>query len=721
VTYGLVRDTLRHIEPGSELKDLGEHRLRDLRYTERIYQLVVPDLPADFPPLRTHGLVTPVPPGDPTPLEESPGRPAPHEAPRDEGRYQRKGRLGGGGMAEVYLAHDQVLDRDVALKVLRQQYAEDEEFVERFEREAKSAAALNHPNIVAVYDRGKAEDGSYYIAMEYVPGGSLKEHLLEEAPLAPRAAVTLALQIAKALEAAHKRGVIHRDIKPQNVLLTEEGEAKVADFGIARAASSATMTKTGSVLGTAHYLSPEQALGQQATTRSDLYSLGVVLYEMLTGGFPYDADTPLGVAMQAVSGELHSPKEVRPEVPEGVDAVAVRLLARDLKDRYQSATEVVEDLERVQREEAPMFAGPPAAPQTPPGREDELAGGTRQDATGSTASREAVLEGRTAGAPRASRRPLLLVGLVGVLLVLLLGGAAIALTSLGLGSNLLGGSERQPANGNPPAQQPDNRNAGAPAGGTNEAEAEEEVRAAAEDYYEAVDREDWAYTYDNLDSRTQQMFTEVEWSQKNQWFADNEGLELSSLDVDVDLSSSETIANVTVDSKDGTSLVRDTYFVSEDGSWKHRFSQEETALFMPDASYEEFVAAQQGTSATSSATSPATGSATGEEATVESAIRGHYEAIGDQNFEAAYSYFGPTFRSTMEEAIWIEEEESYDIQNSTIYSIEVNEVSGYTAVATVDVSFEDNTGTPRFSITWELVQEGGEWKLNEQVSAQKTG
>lgn len=345
VTYGLARDTLRHLEPGSELRDLGEHRLRDLRYSERIYQLVVSDLPADFPPLRT--------------LDT-----------RSDERYSLTRIIGSGEMAEVYLAHDQELDRNVAFKVLRHQYADDEQFVERFRREARHAASLSHPNIVAVHDRGETADGAYYIVMEYMAGGTLKDRIEKEGPLPPPVATTLALQIAKALEAAHQRGVIHRDIKPQNVLLTEKGEAKVGDFGIARAASSATMTKTGDVMGTARYISPEQAMGQPASPQGDLYSLGVVLYEMLTGELPHDADTPVGIVMGRVSGQLRPPREVNPDVPEGINAVAVRLLAPNPEDRYQSAAELIADLERVQRGDPPerLAQQQAASPAIPPSR-----------------------------------------------------------------------------------------------------------------------------------------------------------------------------------------------------------------------------------------------------------------------------------------------------------------------------------------------------------------
>ena len=250
-------------------------------------------------------------------------------------------------MADVFLAHDNILDRDVALKVMSTRYASDEEFVERFKREAQSAAALSHPNIVSIFDRGSSEDGTYYIAMEYLPGGTLKDRILRAGALPARTAAAVALQIAEALRCAHERGVIHRDIKPHNILITESGDVKVTDFGIARAASSSTMTRTGSILGTAHYISPEQAMGEPVGPASDLYSLGVVLYEMLTGHLPYDADTPLGIAMKHVNGRLQRPKELDPSIPAGIDAITCRLLAKDPEDRYASDAELIEDLERV--------------------------------------------------------------------------------------------------------------------------------------------------------------------------------------------------------------------------------------------------------------------------------------------------------------------------------------------------------------------------------------
>lgn len=269
-------------------------------------------------------------------------------------------------MGEVYLARDQILDRDVALKVLRRQYAGDDEFAERFKREAMNAASLSHPSIVQVYDRGRTEDGAAYIAMEYVPGGTLKERITREGPLETSVAASIGSQVAEALEAAHANGVVHRDIKPQNVLLTEKGDAKVGDFGIARAASAVTISQTGSVMGTASYMSPEQALGKPATPKSDLYSLGIVLYEAITGELPYTAENPIAVSMKHVNEPLRPPREVNPEIPEGMNAVVVKLLAKNPDDRYADASELADDLDRVQRGVAPAAAGLVTGESNPP-------------------------------------------------------------------------------------------------------------------------------------------------------------------------------------------------------------------------------------------------------------------------------------------------------------------------------------------------------------------
>jgi eukaryotic-like serine/threonine-protein kinase len=272
-------------------------------------------------------------------------------------RYTLVELLGEGGMAKVHLARDNALDREVALKVLKEQYADDEEFVERFRREAKNAAALNHPSIVQVYDRGRSEDGTFYIVMEYVPGGTLKERIKGEGSLAPREAAGIASRVADALAVAHDRGIVHRDIKPQNVLLTASGEAKVSDFGIARAASSQTMTQTNSLLGTLAYMSPEQVRGERVGPASDLYSLGVVLYEMLTGELPYQDDDPIATAVKRLDRPPRHPRETNAAVPEELDALVVKLLAKDPEDRYASATSLAEDLRRVCDGLPPQAAG----------------------------------------------------------------------------------------------------------------------------------------------------------------------------------------------------------------------------------------------------------------------------------------------------------------------------------------------------------------------------
>jgi eukaryotic-like serine/threonine-protein kinase len=255
------------------------------------------------------------------------------------GRYELGRQLGVGGMARVYLGHDRILDRQVAVKVLSEPYASDPQFVERFRREASAAAGLNHPNIVAVYDRGEA-DGSYYIVMEYLAGPDLKQVIRARAPLPPLEAIDDAQQILAALGAAHRRDVIHRDVKPQNVLVAEDGHLKVTDFGIARAGAEVEMTAAGSVIGTAQYLSPEQARGDDVTAASDTYAVGIVLYEMLTGRVPFDGGPPVAVAMKQISDEPVSPRIVEPGVPRELEAVVMRALAKRPSERYRSAEEM---------------------------------------------------------------------------------------------------------------------------------------------------------------------------------------------------------------------------------------------------------------------------------------------------------------------------------------------------------------------------------------------
>ena len=249
-----------------------------------------------------------------------------------DGRYRVIRRLGSGGMADVYCAEDQQLGRSVALKLLYRHFAEDVQFVERFRREASSAAGLQHPNIVGIFDRGEW-DGTYYIAMEFIEGRTLKDVIRERGPAPPEAAVDIVLQILRAARFAHQRGIVHRDIKPHNVLIDDEGRVKVTDFGIARAGAS-DMTETGSIMGTAQYLSPEQAQGKPVDARSDLYSIGIVLYEMLTGRVPFDAESPVAVALKQVSEAPMPPRELNPEIPPALDAVVLRALEKDPARRY---------------------------------------------------------------------------------------------------------------------------------------------------------------------------------------------------------------------------------------------------------------------------------------------------------------------------------------------------------------------------------------------------
>ncbi len=384
-------------------------------------------------------------------------------------------------MARVYLAHDEVLGRDVAVKVLARRLAEDGESVERFRREARSAASLSHPNIVAVHDSGQTEEGDRYIVMEYVPGGTLRDPIREKGALPPGEAISVALQVARALAAAHAKEVIHRDIKPQNVLLTSSGEAKVADFGIARAAGSATLTGTGLGPGTARYVSPEQAKGEPVTPRSDLYSLGVVLYEMLTARVPFDAETPIGVAMKHINEVPRPPTEIDARIPESLNDLTVRLLAKDPADRPADAATLVEELERAGRGiaagSATARAGAPAAslgyPPAPndPGRTMPYPPPRRSAASpvaspGREGRRLGFLSSLAAGA----------IAAMGVLAVLLLlGVGSTALAGLGPVPDLLGGTEgdtssseapgpsrTSPGSGSPPRASPETTSGPAP-------------------------------------------------------------------------------------------------------------------------------------------------------------------------------------------------------------------------------------------------------------------
>ncbi len=283
------------------------------------------------------------------------------------GRYRIDEPIGEGGMAVVYRGYDLVLNRPVAIKVLRGQFAADASFLRRFEREAQAAARLSHPNIVSVYDVGR-DDGTRYIVMEYVPGKTLKQLILERAPLPLDEAIHIVRQVAAALDYAHQHGLVHRDIKPQNILVDERGFVKVTDFGIAKGLADVSLTEAGFGMGTVHYVSPEQARGEPATPASDVYALGLVLYEMLTGRLPFEADNPIGLAMQHVHEAPPPPRQFNPHIPPPVEAIILRALAKDPRQRFPSAGALAQALSHWQHyttgvpSPAPRAAGPPRVP-----------------------------------------------------------------------------------------------------------------------------------------------------------------------------------------------------------------------------------------------------------------------------------------------------------------------------------------------------------------------
>ena len=261
-------------------------------------------------------------------------------------RYEIIEKIGNGGMATVYKATDKVLKRNVAVKILRDEFTTDDEFIKRFEVEAQSAARLTHPNIVSIYDVG-VDGNLYYIVMELIQGKTLKEIIVKEkGPLPWKWSINVSIQIASALEMAHRNNIIHRDIKPHNIIITEDGVAKVTDFGIAKAVSNSTITAFGTTIGSVHYFSPEHARGGFTDAKSDLYSLGVVMYEMVTGRVPFDADTPVSVALKHMQEEPVEPIELNPNLPIAVNKIIMRALQKDTTLRYQTASEMLVDLKK---------------------------------------------------------------------------------------------------------------------------------------------------------------------------------------------------------------------------------------------------------------------------------------------------------------------------------------------------------------------------------------
>jgi serine/threonine-protein kinase len=321
-------------------------------------------------------------------------------------RYEVMHRLGSGGMADVYLAHDTQLGRDIALKVLHRRFARDTQFVERFKREAQAAAGLQHPNVVGIYDRGE-HDGTYYIAMEYLPGRTLRQVLDEEAPLDEERAIDYALQILQAAGFAHRNGIVHRDFKPHNVICGPDGRLKVTDFGIARAGAS-EMTETGSIMGTAQYLSPEQAQGQPVDAASDIYSIGIMIYEMLTGYVPFSGDSAVAIALRHVSDPPTPLREVRADLHPALEATVMRALQKEPAGRYGSAEEFAAMLESA--------------------REAIRSGDPGQDTAAWAAVAAAAAGEGEEEDPRRRRRRYILIGLA---LLLLAGGTALAIVLSG--------------------------------------------------------------------------------------------------------------------------------------------------------------------------------------------------------------------------------------------------------------------------------------------------
>jgi eukaryotic-like serine/threonine-protein kinase len=310
---------------------------------------------------------------------------SPHHGTVVDERYRLERKIGTGGMADVWLAEDTELDRQVAVKILHDRFAQDKEFVQRFQREAQSAAGLQHPNVVGIFDRGGFRD-TYFIAMEYVDGPSLKD--LVKGGIGIQDAINFTRQILNAARFAHRKGIVHRDLKPQNVLIDDEGRARVADFGIARAGENSDITATGSVMGTAQYISPEQAQGKETTPRSDIYSIGVILYEALAGRVPFEGDSAVAVALKQVSEAPRRPSAINPNVPPALDAVVMRALAKDPDARFKDADAFLKALDAAERtpevpraEDTAAYAAvsPEGVAQIPAAEEEEYEYFERRD------------------------------------------------------------------------------------------------------------------------------------------------------------------------------------------------------------------------------------------------------------------------------------------------------------------------------------------------------
>jgi serine/threonine protein kinase len=631
-------------------------------------------------------------------------------------RYELRTLVGSGGMADVYLAGDEVLSREVAVKLLKDRYAENEDFVERFRREAKSAAALSSPYIVPIFDRGETDDGTYYMTMEYLPGGTLKERITATGVLRPQAAAQVALQVAKALKTAHVRGVVHRDIKPRNILLADSDHVKVADFGIARAADATTISHTGDILGSAKYMSPEQAEGEQVGPASDLYSLGVVLYEMLTGELPFEVEIPDDVPIRHAVAPPRRPKEVNPEVPEKLDAITMKLLATNPEDRYESADELIQELQRVR-------ADIPSAPRSSTnGPTAETVLGVPKASTSSPPSLAEPVSRR--------RRVLPALTILTVLLILLAAVGWGLWRESGRGSFLRALTvhlpTEAPQDAKRPPSAPETVRVPAVKGMTERAARQRLTEAGFEvgvHRRESSEEDTGKVIGQSVPGgkeakRGSKVLLTVGEGQQVTKVPDLTGLPYSEAENrleeagyllgGVEEATSQTVPAGVIMKQDpppGTPLAPGSYVYLTDSVGPPAEGTDET----------------QSASSIASAQSVPSGEVSGEASAVAGAVRGHYEAIGAGSFEVAYSYFGPTMRSETDEANWIAGEESSQIQSITINSLEVNEVSGSTATATVDFSSINKAETARFHIVWMLVKEGGEWKLDHQLSGQRIG
>jgi len=333
-------------------------------------------------------------------------------------RYELIEKIAEGGMARVYRGRDLLLKRTVAVKVLKDQMTGDAAFIRRFEREAQSAAALSHPHIVNIYDVGE-QDGTYFMVMEYVDGKNLKEYIREKGRLPAHEAVNIARQIADALEQAHKAGVVHRDIKPQNILFSHEGKVKVTDFGIAIAGDGVTVTVGDEIIGSVQYIAPEQARGGLAGKQSDLYSLGIVLYEMVTGKVPFDGESPVAVAMKHIQEQIVPPRQLVADLPESLEHIILKAVQKDSAERYTSAAEMLEDL---------FYSEDNGVPGVNPARTRTNKGGNEDDDAILRPARAVPIKSGYVAPPK-KKRTWLKVLLVLILLGLVIGGAAFMLGS----------------------------------------------------------------------------------------------------------------------------------------------------------------------------------------------------------------------------------------------------------------------------------------------------